>query len=192
MAEVDPTRTAAAARLTETLGGIWGYATATSRAVGGLPTLPPSQARALGLVIASEDGMTPSALAEALDLSRPMVSELVHKLQKTGLVDRRRAEGDGRSVVVFATEHGRYVSRSFRLGIVDSFREAFDRMDAADVAVVLESLPVLADLHDHLRTIADRAEHPDRPDEADADAVHAHGPADAEGKQGAAAGVIGA
>lgn len=145
------------AEFTELLGSLWGQATLSSRARGGLPVLPPSQARGLRLVIA-EEGMTPTRLAEAMGMSRPMVSDIVRKLEEAELVERRRSTADGRSVVVSATEHGRFVQRSFHAGVAESVAEAFAALAPEDLYSLLAAVPALRRLHAQLTTIAARDE----------------------------------
>ena len=57
--------------------------------------------------IAIREGTTPSQIAAELDLDPGYLSRILARLQRDGLVDRRRAVGDGRSVTLSLTEDGR-------------------------------------------------------------------------------------
>lgn len=158
MAETDPVLVTEASQFTQMLGELWGFATSASRSRGDLPVLPPSQARALRLIVTGDSGITPTRLAVQMGLSRPMVSEVVRKLEENLLVERRRSRADGRSVVVTATERGLYVHRSFRLGLVDSVAEAFGSMTHGDVRRIMDCMPAFERLHEQLLSIAEREE----------------------------------
>lgn len=153
----EPTTSDDAADFTEMLGSLWQLVTLASRSHGDLPVLPPSQARALQLVIATPDA-TPTQLAAEMDLSRPMVSELVRKLEQGGLITRRRSVEDGRSVILTATEHGRYVVRSFREGVNSAVAEAFGGLARRDVQRIMGSMKALGELRTRLVEIARREE----------------------------------
>ncbi|MCV2394350.1 MarR family transcriptional regulator [Actinotalea sp. M2MS4P-6] len=157
MGDTDPTLADQASEFAEVLGYLWQEATLATRSKGGLPVLPPSQALALRLVIATE-GLTPTALAAEMRLSRPMVSEVLRKLEEQGLVERRRSRLDGRSVVLSATDRGHYVRESFRSGISAAMSEAFESLSARDIQRIMRSMPALDQLQKHLSGIADREE----------------------------------
>lgn len=155
MSDSDETSAAQAAEFAEVVGFLWQEATLASRSRGGLPVLPPAQALALRLVIAS-DGTTPTALAAEMRLSRSMVSEVIRKLEEQHLVERRRSHVDGRSVVLTATDRGRYVRQSFRSGIADAMGEAFAKLSAREIQRIMRALPAFGQLQKHLTAIADR------------------------------------
>src|SRR5690349_21368604 len=48
--------------------------------------------------IANAPGITPSAIVAALGLDAGYLSRMLSRLEKDGLVERRRSESDGRSV----------------------------------------------------------------------------------------------
>jgi len=58
-------------------------------------------------VLAENDGLAQSELAEELDIRPSSLGELVMKLEEAGLVERRRNEDNKRVVNVFLTEKGR-------------------------------------------------------------------------------------
>jgi MarR family transcriptional regulator for hemolysin len=55
------------------------------------------------------DGMQPKDLAEALDMERPSLGQLLDRLEKRGLVTRREAADDRRCKTIHLTEEGRKV-----------------------------------------------------------------------------------
>ncbi|MDR1807923.1 MAG: MarR family transcriptional regulator [Propionibacteriaceae bacterium] len=149
------TDTAQAAGFATMVQSLWQEATLAARSRGGLPVLPPAQALALRLVIDNDD-VTPTVLAGAMRLSRPMVSEIVRKLEAQKLIQRRRSHLDGRSVVLTATAKGRYVRLSFTSGVEQAMDEAFSRLSAREVQQVTRALPALQHLRAELIAIADR------------------------------------
>lgn len=57
------------------------------------------------------DGLPLSAIAERMDVSRPVVTTTVRALEGQGLVSLARSSGDGRSRIVTLTEEGRTTVR---------------------------------------------------------------------------------
>ncbi|HEY0119390.1 MAG TPA: MarR family transcriptional regulator [Cellulomonas sp.] len=157
MSDSDVASATQAAEFAEVLGFLWQEATQASRTHGGLPVLPPAQALALRLVIDGER-TSPTALAAEMRLSRSMVSEVLRKLEEQNLVERRRSHVDGRSVVLTATDRGRYVRQSFRSGIAQAMGEAFATLPARDVQRIVGTMPALRRLSTLLTDIADREE----------------------------------
>ncbi len=141
--------TAEAAQITELLGDIWGLATLNARTKADLPALAPTQARSLHIITAA-DGITPADLAAQMNMSRPMISEIIRKLEANELIMREKSPTDGRSVVIKPTERGLYVQRHFHLGVTESFAEALSDMPYAEVAPLLSALPALAALRDKM------------------------------------------
>lgn len=125
-----------------------------ARAKADLPALAPTQARTLHLV-SEADGVTPADLAVQLNMSRPMVSEVIRKLEANDLVFREKSETDGRSFVIRTTERGRYVQRHFHLGVTDSFAAALRLLPYEDAAKILMAMPALANLRDLMAIDAD-------------------------------------
>lgn len=59
------------------------------------------------LVLASESPMNASAVAQDLGIHQSNATRICDRLVKAGLLDRRRAEGDRRQVVLTLTQEGR-------------------------------------------------------------------------------------
>jgi DNA-binding MarR family transcriptional regulator len=155
MSGADETTATQAADFAVVVQSLWQEATLAARSRGGLPVLPPAHALALRLVIAGE-GTTPTALAAEMRLSRPMISEIVRKLEAQKLIERRRSHLDGRSVVLTATERGRYVRESFVSGIELAMVEAFGALSAREMQQILRAHAALEHLRGELTVIADR------------------------------------
>lgn len=72
--------------------------------------------RGQGLVLrmlAENDGMTQSEIAEKLDIRPSSLGELVRKLVENGFVERRQNEKDKRVINVYLTEKGREIEGQF-------------------------------------------------------------------------------
>jgi DNA-binding MarR family transcriptional regulator len=54
-----------------------------------------------------QDGLTPSELAERLGVEPPTVTNTLSRMEKAGLLERRRDPGDARCTRVYLTEKGR-------------------------------------------------------------------------------------
>ncbi|REH41978.1 DNA-binding MarR family transcriptional regulator [Kutzneria buriramensis] len=80
--------------------------------------------------------MRMTELADAVLLSRSGVTRLVDRLERTGLVSRERADGDGRGVVAVLTQTGldrlRSASGTHLAGVVRHF---VDALGEAEIAV---------------------------------------------------------
>jgi len=57
--------------------------------------------------IAHGNGITPKAIGSALNLDPGYLSRMLSRLERDGLVERRRSDSDGRSVILRLTEAGR-------------------------------------------------------------------------------------
>lgn len=66
--------------------------------------------------IAANPGVRPGALADALVVRRPNMTKLIDSLIRAGLVRKRTAPGDRRSVALFLTARGRrLIDRTFAM-----------------------------------------------------------------------------
>ena len=88
--------------------------------------------------------MRMTELADAVLLSRSGVTRLVDRLERTGLVSRERADGDGRGVVAVLTQTGldrlRSASGVHLAGVVRHFVEALDESAIATFGRTCEQL----------------------------------------------------
>jgi DNA-binding MarR family transcriptional regulator len=58
-------------------------------------------------ILASQDGLTQAELGEILDIKPSSVAELIKKLEKAALIERKADENDGRIKRVYLTKEGR-------------------------------------------------------------------------------------
>jgi DNA-binding MarR family transcriptional regulator len=88
--------------------------------------------------------MRMTELADAVLLSRSGVTRLVDRLERTGLVSRERADGDGRGVVAVLTQTGldrlRTASGTHLAGVVRHFVEPLDETDISSLGHTCEQL----------------------------------------------------
>jgi DNA-binding MarR family transcriptional regulator len=106
-------------------------------------TLP--QAQAIRLLRREE--MTTTAMATALGISAPAVTQLADRLSAKALIERHPSSRDRRSVVITLTVEGRAAVDSLRLRRNRVFEELLARLIPADRAQVIQALALLAQLH---------------------------------------------
>lgn len=137
-----------------------------ARERGGLPDIPDAQIEVVRALLAPPGdgagrgadprpaGRGPAELAQALHLSRPTISNLLGAMEADGLVERRRADGDGRRVVVVASARATELFHRFDEAAADILQEALKLLDPADRAAVAAAVPALEALTDALRGTA--------------------------------------
>ena len=98
-----------------------------------------SQGYILGF-LARRDGMSQTALAEDLDMTRVAISGLIGRMESMGLVQRKDDEYDARIRRVFLTREGYRLSRQI-MKLVDQFdHELLNPTNEADLATTLSTL----------------------------------------------------
>jgi DNA-binding MarR family transcriptional regulator len=122
----------------------------TTRSAGGLPALPESQIAVLRRLSHSA-GLTPAQLAADLHLARPTISNVVRDLTADGLVERRPAPTDGRSVVLVPTERAEAMLNAFRQGRSEVMAAALAGLTAEDREQLAASLPAFKKLLERVR-----------------------------------------
>lgn len=80
--------------------------------------------------------MTPSRLAESIDLSQPATSALLRRLEASGHVARVPDPADGRRHLLTLTDTARQVAGSFFGPLAEALRASLTGLDDAEVAVV--------------------------------------------------------
>ena len=138
---------------------------AAARERAGLPEIPDAQIEVVRALLPStgaagptgSTGSTgsaergPAELAEALHLSRSTVSNLLRAMEADGLVERRRAAGDGRRIIVVASARAIDLFHRFDQAAGDLLREALQALDPADREAVAGAVPALERLAAALR-----------------------------------------
>ena len=89
-----------------------------------------------------------SILARAVHLSQPTVSGILNRLERRGLVVRRRSAGDRRSVVIGVTEEGLRVLDEAPSLLQDRFRAELARLEGWERHWMLSALERIASMMD--------------------------------------------
>lgn len=108
-----------------------------------LNELPVSQLRAL-YVIAYEEGLKMHDVSQKLEIKLPAMSQVVDRLVKRGMVERRPDPDDRRAVRLHLTESARVImadSNAERQARLDA---TADHLDVRDIDKVIEGLKILA------------------------------------------------
>lgn len=100
----------------------WNELLADRFAAAGYGNVRPSYGSAL-LPLFEEDGLRMGELAERAHLSKQTMTEMVRRLERDGLVERRRDPDDGRASLIFLTAR----SRAFE-PIVEQVLRDLDRL----------------------------------------------------------------
>jgi DNA-binding MarR family transcriptional regulator len=125
--------------------------TQSARTAGGLPLLPESQVAVLRRLDKAPEGRTPAQLADDLRLARPTISNVIRDLLSDGLVERRPAPGDGRSVVLVPTSRARALLNAFRQGRSEVMAGALAALSEEDRVRLAEAAPALGRLLEGVR-----------------------------------------
>jgi len=78
--------------------------------------------------------VTPSAIAAALDLDAGYLSRMMSKLERDGMLERRRSNSDGRSVTLRLTPRGQAYFANLNAKTVDRVHELIGGLTAPDKA----------------------------------------------------------
>lgn len=90
-------------------------------------------------------GLTLSELSERMELSGASLTRLVQRLERDGMVSRRRLAGDGRSWLIVMEPAGREAVRAFDIHAAAMRQRMFQEVSEADMAAALRVLTVLSD-----------------------------------------------
>ncbi|MFF5288116.1 MarR family winged helix-turn-helix transcriptional regulator [Paractinoplanes globisporus] len=122
-----------------------------TRSASRLPALPEAQVAVLRR-LSHAGGRTPAQLADDLRLARPTISNLVRDLTADGLLERRPAPVDGRSVLLVPTARAEEMLNAFRQGRSEVMARALAALSDDDRARLAGALPALARLLDEVRS----------------------------------------
>lgn len=89
---------------------------------------------------------SPSAIARAVHLSQGTVTGILHRLERNGLVTRRRSETDRRAVIVDVTSEGHRVLSTVPSLLQDRFKEELERLEEWERMMILSMLQRVAGL----------------------------------------------
>ena len=97
----------------------------------------------------ADSGEVPvGAVARAVSLSQGTVTDIVERMEKRGLVDRRRSDFDRRRVLVHATESGKQLLEKATPLMQESFAGRFNHLQDWEQAMILSSLQRLVSIMD--------------------------------------------
>ena len=91
-------------------------------------------------LIAKEEGMTVSEIAQRLKVTKPSVTVAVNKLVQKGYCEKRRTEDDGRAVRVALTQAGKKVEAFHRRCHRSMIREISDDLTEEEKADLLRTM----------------------------------------------------
>ncbi len=87
-----------------------------------------------------------SELTASEQVTQPAITQIVTKLEREGLVERRPDPSDGRAVLVHITEQGAAIVRGRRAERVARLTELADRLTPAERTAIQDALPALTRL----------------------------------------------
>lgn len=90
--------------------------------------------------LSRRDGMTQTALARDLDVSRVAVGELITNLEEAGLLERRADAADARTRRVYLTKQGGTVIWNIREKMEAVERDALQSIEDADLEATIRTL----------------------------------------------------
>jgi DNA-binding MarR family transcriptional regulator len=123
----------------------WNELLAERFAAAGWDDVSPSYGSAL-VPLFEEDGLRMGELARRARLSKQAMTELVRRLERDGLVERRADPGDARASLVFLTERSRAFEPVAAEALVELDRLVRLRLAAGQVESLRASLAELVDL----------------------------------------------
>jgi DNA-binding MarR family transcriptional regulator len=115
------------------------------RRVAATTGLTPSQLLVLQEIDRREE-VTPSAIAKALQFSQATVTNVVDRLEESGLASRRRSDGDKRKILLRITTKGREVLDAAPDLLQTRFSAHFGELPAWEQAMILSALERLSEL----------------------------------------------
>jgi DNA-binding MarR family transcriptional regulator len=96
--------------------------------------------------VSRHDEISPGRLAGAVSLSQATVTGILERLEKQGLIDRRRSESDRRSVLVRATPEAVHMLDTGPPVLQTAFVEAFQDLEDWEQTGILSALQRLVSL----------------------------------------------
>ncbi len=111
----------------------------SSRALAKQCGLTPSQLILMQIITSAPDA-TPSFLAKEISLSQATVTALIDKLEKRGLVRRRRDETDKRRVYIDLTEEGFATLSDAPDSLQRRFQKGFSKLESWEQSFLVAAL----------------------------------------------------
>jgi eukaryotic-like serine/threonine-protein kinase len=155
-AEAGPLAKAEAAELLAALGAVRRVARRAVRGSAEAQALPPARSELLRLA-ARRPGIGVAEAAQELRLAPNSVSTMVSKLANDGLLNRGRAEADGRSVRLTVTDAGAARVEQWKDIRAELAGWALDRLTPADRRAIRAAVPALGRLAEQMEELLSTA-----------------------------------
>lgn len=94
--------------------------------------------------IASRGEMTMGDIATEVSVSQATVTTILDRLEKRGLIERKRGERDKRRVYAYLTPSGRDIMERAPTPLQDEFMARFERLEDWEQSLILSSLQRVA------------------------------------------------
>lgn len=98
--------------------------------------------------VADSGEVSVGAVARAVSLSQGTVTDIVERMEKRGLLNRRRSDFDRRRVLVHTTESGKQLLEKATPLMQESFAGRFNHLQDWEQAMILSSLQRLVSIMD--------------------------------------------
>ena len=98
------------------------------------------------LPLYEEDGLRMGELAVRARLSKQTMTQMIARLERDGLVERRADPGDGRATLIYLTERARQFEPVAAAVLAELDRLVKRRLGAEQVAVLKDAMRELMDL----------------------------------------------
>jgi DNA-binding MarR family transcriptional regulator len=131
------------------LRGVWRTAVRVARTADGQAPLPDAQIEVLH-TLASRGPLSPTALAQTLQLARPTVSNLVREMTARGLLERWRSIADGRAALFSLTAEAESLMASVHRRRVETFERALAALPDEARHEIAAAMPALEQLQQRL------------------------------------------
>ena len=92
------------------------------------------------LVLYEHDGVTVTELASSVAIEHPTMSRTLRRMERDGLVETRANPTDGRSTLVYLTEHGRELEDALKADAAEVNREFLSPLSASERNQLIELL----------------------------------------------------
>ncbi len=83
--------------------------------------------------IDKKGSMTMSELAQAFDLSKPTITEVIRRFEDSGLIIKKRCKSDGRVSNITLTKRGKLLAKTNILESDKALHKIFQRLDADEL-----------------------------------------------------------
>lgn len=120
----------------------------------GEPHLPDAQIEVLH-ALAAHGPLSPTQLAERLQLARPTVSNLTRDMANRGLLARWRSTADGRAALLSLTPEAETLMATVHRRRVDAFSRALDQLPDRSRQQLASAMPALIELQRGLEGLLD-------------------------------------